>query len=331
MTAATIRGVTPAPPPRYPLIEEPSPFHRLPRFSEALGGRVDVWAKREDLIPLAFGGNKLRNLEYLIGAALAEGADTLVTAGRRWSNHCRLTAAAGTRAGLDVHLVLSGPPRLPPGPGQRLMGLFGATVFVTETVERAEREALVDEVVARVRSAGRRPYVIGVGGSGPLGAYGQVEAARELAAQCREAGIDPAAIVVPSATGGTQAGLITGLQVAGAASHVLGIAVSRPPDELRAAIAATMSGLAEMMSATVDPADIDIDGGQLGAGYGVPTEAASEAAVLLARTEAILVDPIYTAKGLAGLAAHVLSGEWDGRSVVFWHAGGTPGIFEPLD
>jgi len=211
------------------------------------------------------------------------------------------------------------------------MGLFGATVFVTETVERAEREALVDEVVARVRSAGRRPYVIGVGGSGPLGAYGQVEAARELAAQCREAGIDPAAIVVPSATGGTQAGLITGLQVAGAASHVLGIAVSRPPDELRAAIAATMSGLAEMMSATVDPADIDIDGGQLGAGYGVPTEAASEAAVLLARTEAILVDPIYTAKGLAGLAAHVLSGEWDGRSVVFWHAGGTPGIFEPLD
>ena len=112
MTAATIRGVTPAPPPRYPLIEEPSPFHRLPRFSEALGGRVDVWAKREDLIPLAFGGNKLRNLEYLIGAALAEGADTLVTSGRRWSNHCRLTAAAGTRAGLDVHLVLSGPPRL---------------------------------------------------------------------------------------------------------------------------------------------------------------------------------------------------------------------------
>ena len=176
-------------PPRFPLIEEPSPFHRLPRFSAALGGRVDIWAKREDLIPLAFGGNKLRNLEYLVGAALFEGADTLVTSGRRWSNHCRLTAAAGARAGLAVHLVLSGPPIDPPGPGQRLMELFGATVHVTETDQRADRESRVDEVAARLRANGRRPYVIGVGGSGPIGAFGQVEAAREAEAQWHEAGI----------------------------------------------------------------------------------------------------------------------------------------------
>jgi len=176
-------------PPRCPLIEEPSPFHRLPRFSAALGGRVDIWAKREDLIPLAFGGNKLRNLEYLVGAALFEGADTLVTSGRRWSNHCRLTAAAGARAGLAVHLVLSGPPIDPPGPGQRLMELFGATVHVTETDQRADRESRVDEVAARLRANGRRPYVIGVGGSGPIGAFGQVEAAREAEAQWHEAGI----------------------------------------------------------------------------------------------------------------------------------------------
>src|SRR6478735_922823 len=114
--------------PRFPLLDGPSPLQRLPRFSAAIGGRADVWVKREDLLPLAFGGNKLRNLELLVGAALAEGADTLITSGRRWSNHCRLTAAAGAKAGLAVHLVLSGPPLDPPGPGVRLAQAFGATV-----------------------------------------------------------------------------------------------------------------------------------------------------------------------------------------------------------
>jgi 1-aminocyclopropane-1-carboxylate deaminase/D-cysteine desulfhydrase-like pyridoxal-dependent ACC family enzyme len=102
--------------PRFPLIGGPSPLAPLRRLSTALGGRAEVWIKREDLLPLAFGGNKLRNLEMLVGAALAEGADCLVTAGRRWSNHCRLTAAAGAVAGLDVHLILSGPPTDPPNP-----------------------------------------------------------------------------------------------------------------------------------------------------------------------------------------------------------------------
>src|SRR5207342_3145675 len=102
--------------PRFPLLDGPSPLQRLERFSAALGKDAEIWIKREDLLPLAFGGNKLRNLEFLVGAALADGADTLITSGRRWSNHCRLTAAAGARAGLAVHVVLSGPPVVPPGP-----------------------------------------------------------------------------------------------------------------------------------------------------------------------------------------------------------------------
>src|SRR6476660_5605967 len=116
--------------PRFPLLDGPSPLTPLPRFSEALGGRAEVWIKREDLLPLAFGGNKLRNLEFLVGAALAEGADTLVTSGRRWSNHARLTAAAGPRAGLEVDLVLTGPqpPAGEEGPNQRLDEMLGATV-----------------------------------------------------------------------------------------------------------------------------------------------------------------------------------------------------------
>src|SRR6478736_3409899 len=156
--------------PRFPLLDGPSPLQRLERFSGALGDGADVWIKREDLLPLAFGGNKLRNLEFLVGAALADGADTLVTSGRRWSNHCRLTAAAGARAGLDVHLVLSGPPVDPPGANQRLDELLGATVHVGATDEREERAALVDRVVADLRGAGRRPFVVAVGGTGPIGA-----------------------------------------------------------------------------------------------------------------------------------------------------------------
>ena len=137
--------------PRSRLIEAPSPLLAAPRFSDALDGRAEVWIKREDLLPIAFGGNKLRNLEFLVGAALAEGADTLVTAGRRWSNHCRLTAAAGARAGLAVHLVLTGPRPLPgdEGANQRLDELLGAHLHWTSAEDRAERAALMDRVAAR--------------------------------------------------------------------------------------------------------------------------------------------------------------------------------------
>src|SRR2546428_142729 len=122
--------------PRFPLLDGPSPLQPLPRFSVAIGGGVDVWIKREDLLPLAFGGNKLRNLEFLVGAALADGADCLVTSGRRWSNHCRLTAAAGARAGLEVHLVLTGPPAAVPGANERLEDLMGAHIHTTATGDR---------------------------------------------------------------------------------------------------------------------------------------------------------------------------------------------------
>jgi L-cysteate sulfo-lyase len=313
-----------SPPPRFPLIDGPSPLHPMPRFSEALGGRVEIWVKREDLLPLAFGGNKLRNLEFLVGAALAEGSDTLVTSGRRWSNHARLTAAAGARAGLGVHLVLSGPPADPPGPGIRLAQAFGATVHQLATADRAEREATVRAVVAEAIAAGRRPYLIDVGGSGALGAYGQLLAAREVLAQAGDAGVSIDRVVLASATGGTHAGLLAGLPPR---TEIDGIVVARTADQLRPVIARTSADLGR----PVEPSTIELDERHIGEGYGRPTEAAAEAAQLLARSEAILVDPIYTAKALAGLVAGVRVGAWDGQRVVFWHAGGTPGLFEPLD
>ena len=317
--------------PRFTLLDGPSPLQPMARLSAALGGRADLWIKREDLLPLAFGGNKLRNLEFHIGAALAEGADTLVTSGRRWSNHCRLTAAAGAKAGLAVHLVLSGPPVDPPGPNQRLDELLGARVHVTPTAERAEREARVSAVVDELRGQGRRPYVVPVGGSGVEGAFGQVLAGLELAGQAADRGLAVNAVVVPSATGGTQAGLMIGLEVAGLEARVLGVAVAHPPDEVRPSIAALLGSLGELAGCRVDASEIELDGSQLGDGYGRTTPAADEATRLLARTEGILVDPIYTAKALAALIRDVREGMFDGRTVVFWHAGGTPGLFERLD
>jgi 1-aminocyclopropane-1-carboxylate deaminase/D-cysteine desulfhydrase-like pyridoxal-dependent ACC family enzyme len=315
--------------PRFSLFDGPSPLQLLPRFSAALGGAAEVWIKREDLLPLAFGGNKLRNLEFLVGAALAEGADTLVTSGRRWSNHCRLTAAAGAKAGLGVHLVLSGPPVSPPGPNERLDRLLGATVHISATDVRADRETLVEEVVTGLRADGRRPYIVPVGGSGPGGAAGQVLAGLELADQARSLGIEPSAVVLPSATGGTQAGLLVGLRLGGLAGRVIGIAVASPPSDLAPVIARLIDGLAPLAAIRVDPAEIELDGGYLGAAYGVPTQTASEAAELLARTEGILVDPIYTAKALAAVVARVRSGSLSG-TIVFWHGGGTPALFETL-
>jgi 1-aminocyclopropane-1-carboxylate deaminase/D-cysteine desulfhydrase-like pyridoxal-dependent ACC family enzyme len=317
--------------PRFPLLDGPSPLARLERFSRALGADADVWIKREDLLPLAFGGNKLRNLEFLVGAALQDGADTLITSGRRWSNHCRLTAAAGARAGLDVHLVLSGPPVVAgaEGPNQRLDELLGATVHVTATDDRAERAATVERVAVELRAAGRRPFTIEVGGTGPIGAVGQLLAGLEVADQLGAAGIGPATIVVPSATGGTQAGLVAGVAIAAPPPRqVIGIAVAVPSAELRPKVAGVLEGLATLTGGAFR-GDITIEDDQLGAGYGQPSAAADEATALLARTEGILVDPIYTAKALAGLVARVRDGRLRGP-VVFWHAGGTPALFERL-
>ena len=321
--------------PRFRLFDGVSPFHALPRLSAALGHDVEIWIKREDLLPLAFGGNKLRNLEFLVGAALAEGADTLITSGRRWSNHARLTAAAGAKAGMTVDLVLSGPPASETGPGIRLATALGATVHQLPTADRAARDAAVDEVAAAVCAAGHHPYVIGVGGSGAIGAWGQVLAGREAFAQAAAADVPIDRIVLPSATGGTQAGLIVAAAGVSPSTRVHGVVVARPAEELRPAIAAMTAALAPAdttAGTTADVArDIELDETQLGEGYGRRTAAADAATELLARTEGLLVDPIYTAKALAGLVAGVRSGAWDGERILFWHAGGLPGLFESLD
>ena len=319
--------------PRYWLLDGPSPLHRLPRFSAALDpdGVIDVWVKREDLLPLGLGGNKLRNLEFHVGAALAAGRDTLVTSGRRWSNHCRLTAAAGAKAGLAVHLVLTGPPVAEPGANERLDGLLGAGVHVTASAERSERAALVERIASDLRRSGDRPYVIEVGGSDPIGAIGQVLAGIELATQVAELGLDPGMVVLPTATGGTQAGLLVGLATADLRASVVGVAVAHPAAEVRRGVDRLVADLAATVGVPrasigtvtlVDPARPT--------GYGRADPSAESATALLARTEGIFVDPIYTAKALAWLIEEASARRVRG-TVVFWHAGGLPGLFETLE
>ncbi len=315
----------------------------MPRLSKALGGRAELWVKREDLGPIAFSGNKLRNLEFLLGAALADGADALVTSGRRWSNHCRLTAAAGGRLGLEVHLVVSGP-RVERSRNLELIELFGGTVHQIETDGRLERETTVEAVAADLRARGRKVVVIPVGGSGATGAWGQVLAALEVADQAAALGFAPDAIVLPSASGGTQAGLVVGSALAspipgasgseearGASrARVIGVLAARLESELRPVIERLVLELAVAAGIDAPANGIELDASQLGSGYGITTPASDEASELLARTEGILVDPVYTAKALAGLFAQVRAGSLDGQRVVFWHGGGLPAIFEDL-
>ena len=229
-----------------------------------------------------------------------------------------------------MELVLSGPAVDPPGPGVRLMTALGAVVHQLPTADRAAREAEVERVAAGIRARGGRPFVIEVGGTGVDGAYGQYLAGHELFDQAEAAGLAVDGIVVPSATGGTQAGLIAAAAGRSPATRVVGAIVARPAAELRPAIESMVRGLPRGPRAGAAAA-IEFDEGQLGDGYGRPTPAADEATRLLARTEGILTDPIYTAKALAALVAAVRAGRWDGKRIVFWHAGGLPGIFEPLD
>jgi D-cysteine desulfhydrase family pyridoxal phosphate-dependent enzyme len=316
--------------PRVRLLDGPTPLQPLPRLSAALGGRVEIWIKREDLGPLAFSGNKLRNLEFLLGAAVAVGADAVVTMGRRWSNHCRLTAAAGSMLGLAVHIVISGPAL--PSPNLELIRLFGATIHQAETDDRDERDGLAERVATDLEGNGHRVYRMPVGGSNAIGAWGQVLAALELAEQLAERSTTADAIVVASATGGTQAGLVVGTALGPAPPlRVVGVVAGQGAAAVREAVEPKVVALATM--AGIDPPldAIDLDDRQLGAGYGVATDASRAGAELLACTEGILVDPVYTAKALAGLIDLARSGALDGQRVVFWHGGGLPALFEQAE
>jgi 1-aminocyclopropane-1-carboxylate deaminase/D-cysteine desulfhydrase-like pyridoxal-dependent ACC family enzyme len=319
--------------PRARLATLPTPLEPGP----TLPGGARLWVKRDDLTGLGMGGNKARKLEYLCGRAVADGADTLVTVGAAQSNHCRMTAAAGAVLGLDVHLVLGGAPATVPAGNQLLSGLFGARALHPGTDDWAELSAAMDDLVAELARAGRRPVAIPLGGSTPLGAAGFAAAMAELVTQCEVAGLQPRAVVHTTSSGGTQAGLLAGRAARRAEGHdapevvAVGVAKGVLVDPAMAArLAARCLELLGFDPGLVADDDVEVLDGFMGPHYGVPTEATDAAIGWAARRGAWVLDRVYTGKGFAGLLALAEQGRWGaGDDVVFWHTGGQPAVFAP--
>ena len=323
--------------PRYPLAFLPTPLHPLPRLSEALASRIQLPAsdlrlfiKRDDQTGLAAGGNKTRKLEFLVADALAQGCDTLITTGAVQSNHCRQTAAAAIKAGLRCELVLGGQPPETPSGNFLLDQLFGATFHWTTRENRLDR---LHELAEELRAVGRRPYFITYGGSDPVGACGYASALEELRQQTASLGVEPGAIVVASSSGGTQAGLVAGAWALGWNVPILGISIDETETHLQAMVADLATKTADRLGKphSFDPAEILVSADYLGAGYGVVGDLERGAIRLMAQTEGILLDPVYTGRAFGGLL-DILDRDSGGfgktlRTIVFWHTGGSPALF----
>jgi 1-aminocyclopropane-1-carboxylate deaminase/D-cysteine desulfhydrase-like pyridoxal-dependent ACC family enzyme len=278
--------------------------------------------KRDDAIPFGFGGNKVRKLRLVGAQAIAEGADTLITTGGIQSNHARATASVAARLGLGCVLVANGATPPKPTANALLDRLLGADVRYVD--RREDRAPEMDRIAADLRANGRRPFVIPLGASTPLGAAAFALAIGELLDQIPA----PNVIVTSTSSGGTQAGLIAGCLLHGIATRVIGISADDPSASIAATIRGILDGLERLLDAPGAFADarIDVDDRFVGEGYGIPTRASAEALELAARTEALFLDPTYTAKAMAGLVARLRAGELSG-SVLFWHTGGQVGLF----
>ncbi|HEY0650734.1 D-cysteine desulfhydrase [Phenylobacterium sp.] len=314
----------------------PTPFEPLPGLTEHLarpgGGGPALWIKRDDCTGLAGGGNKTRKLEFLLGDALANDADTLVTQGATQSNHVRQTAAAAARFGMRCEIILeartgsnaqdynrSGNVLLDELLGANIRTVPGGTDMNVELARTA----------AEVADAGGRPYVIPGGGSNSIGALGYAECALELVAQANEAGLEIDRIVTATGSAGTHAGLVAGLAVMGADIPVLGIGVRAPKEAQEANVfklareTAALLGHEDRVAREMVVADCDF----VGAGYGLIDQAVIDALKTIARTDGILLDPVYTGKAMKGLIALSNRGDFDGETVVFLHTGGAQGLF----
>jgi D-cysteine desulfhydrase len=319
---------------RARLLDGPTPIQRLNRLESVLGKDVAIHVKRDDLMSLGAGGSKLRKLEFLMGDALAQGCDAFVTTGGLQSNHARLSAAACARLGLKCEVVLAPMVRYH-GDGYRDNGnvlldkLLGATVH--EVPEGTDALAFAHERAAVLRSLGFKPYVAGLGGSTPVGALGYVSGARELLAQEAERGEAFSHIVLPTGSCGTHAGLSVGLAMASARPQRLqAFTVLSPRDVAMTKTRELIGHLqAQLEFASSEAADaVRIDEGQLGDDYGIPTDAMREAVRLMAQTEGLLLDPVYSGKAFAGLLHDIRHGAIPpGSSVLFIMTGGMPGLF----
>lgn len=310
--------------PRVSLVAAPTPLHPAPRLSAAIG--AEVWFKRDDLTGLGLGGNKVRALEYLLGDALEDGCDCLVTGAGPQSNWAMLAALAARRCGLDPYLVFYGPPVRPAG-NLLLDELTGADIRFTGELDRASVDAGIEKLRDDLRAAGRRPYCVPRGGATPRGAAGYVRASLELAGQLMSAGLAPSVLWLATGSCSTQAGLVAGAHWLRAPYEVVGVTVSRPVGECLDRVAALAGGAADLLRLPdfEAPAATVLDG-YLGPGYGRRSPAGEDAARLVAHTEGVFLDPGFAAKAMAALIDAARAGRLTGP-VVFLVTGGAPTLF----
>ena len=301
----------------------PTPIEELPRLSEKLGG-PRIFVKRDDQTGLAFGGNKTRKLEFLIAEAREQGARMLITGGALQSNHCRQTAAAAARFGLDCTLVLNG--EMPEHPTANLLldQLFGAEIVTIK--DRAYRDQVLQETYDKAVDAGKRPYLVTYGGSSPTGALGYTFAMKEF----MEQNVNADWIVFGTSSGGTHAGLVLGQHLFGYKGKVLGISIDEPEEWLKTRVSALASDASEKLGERIDFTRDEVLANEeyCKAGYGVLTDAEREAVLLFAKMEGLLLDPVYTGRAAAGMIDLIRKGFFrKDETVLFWHTGGQPALF----
>jgi D-cysteine desulfhydrase len=310
--------------PRIPLVAAPTPLQPAPRLSAEIG--VEVWFKRDDLTGLGLGGNKVRGLEYLLGDALDQGCDCLVTGAGSQSNWAMLAALAARRCGLAPYLVFYGSRTRPTG-NLLLSELLGADVRFTGELERASVDAGIDKLGVELSAAGRRPYLVPRGGATPLGAAGYVRASMELAEQSMATGLALSQLWLATGSCGTQAGLVAGSRWLRSSYDVVGVSVSRPVDECATRVESLARGASSLLGFSPDDDGcVTVLGGYLGQGYGRGSLAGDAAAQLVARTEGVFLDPVFGAKAMAALVDAARAGSVDGP-VVFLVSGGAPTLF----
>jgi L-cysteate sulfo-lyase len=318
--------------PRIRLGHLPTPLEPMDNLSRLLGG-PRLWIKRDDCTGLSSGGNKTRKLEFLMAEAQARNADVVITQGATQSNHARQTAAAAAKLGIECIILLEDRTGFTDEAytlnGNVLLDqLHGASISKRKggTNMQAEMELVADDL----ERTGRRPYVIPGGGSNPVGALGYVNCAIELLAQANDMGLRIDLVVHATGSAGTQAGLVAGLVALNSGIPVLGIGVRAPKDRQEANVfslaadTAAHLGLPGLVKREHVVANCDY----VGQGYGIPTEGMAEALKLMARTEGILLDPVYSGKGMAGLIDLIKQGNMrEHRNIVFLHTGGSVGLF----
>jgi D-cysteine desulfhydrase len=312
-------------PARISLGQFPTPIEKLERLSRHLGG-PEIYLKRDDQTGLATGGNKVRKLEFLFADAIAQQCDHVVTLGGPQSNHVRQTAAAAARLGLGCSLVLRGQ-----APAQRLGNLLldellGADVHWSGS---RTRESVAEERMQSLRRAGHRPYFIPVGGSNGLGALGYVVAMEECLDQVVEHDLGIDAMVIASSSAGTQAGLVIGAAIRQYPGRLLGISIDSSAAELTTRVTELAVAAGEAAKADIDAARfrVEVNADYLGGGYAVVGELERDAIRTVARTEGVLLDPVYTGRAMGGLIDLIRRGEFTrGQKVLFWHTGGTAAL-----